>query len=417
MSEEVSGQESADSADAEYMQTLYTQAVAAHEKGDAANAVDLYGEILVHFPDADLILYNQGLALFELERFAEAAVVLRQALRFRQDDADTWYNLALALKQDQLYPEAIEAYKQALILQPDNCDVLFNLANCCRESRAEEEAAAYYTHLLGLEPEHASALNNFAYLCHLRHDYSQAEQLYQRLLDVQPGHPGALHMLAALAGTAKKTPEKAYVQDLFDQYSDSFEQSLKGELEYRVPELLFDLVCRTQSGVETEQEVLASSCLDLGCGTGLAGKVFKGISNRLVGVDLSEKMIARAAEKGVYERLVAEDVVFFLEQEKQEYDLLVAADLLTYLADLEPLFYAAFQRTAPGGFFVFSTEHGEPENWQVRPTGRFAHHPQYVLDIGKQSGWRCLVSEEAELRREASDWVLGDLFLFVKSDC
>ncbi|WP_446010679.1 tetratricopeptide repeat protein [Candidatus Electrothrix sp.] len=287
MSKIISEQERPGSADAEYMQRLYTQAVAAHEGGDARKAVELYGKILVHFPDADLILYNQGLALFDLERFAEAVVVFRQALQFRQDDPDTWYNLGLALKQDWRYPEAVEAYKQALHLQPDDRDVLFNLANCCRESGERDQAAAYYARLLALDPDNVSALNNYAYLCHLRHDYVQAEQLYERLLQLQPDHPGTRHMLAALTGKATGTPENAYVCDLFDQYSDTFEQSLVGELGYQVPELLFDLMCRTRSGGEKDQEGLVSSCLDLGCGTGLAGKVFDGICKHLVGVDLS----------------------------------------------------------------------------------------------------------------------------------
>ncbi len=416
MSETTSEKEISSSADAEYMQMLYSQAVAAHESGDTATAVNLYGEILTHFPDADLVLYNQGLALFDLERFAEAAAVFRQALQFRLDDADTWYNLALALKQQQRYSEAMEAYEQALLLQPDDQDILFNLANCCRKGGEEEKAAAYYTRVLELEPENASALNNFAYLCHLRHDYSQAKQLYQRLLELQPGHPGALHMLAALTGTAEGTPKNAYVRDLFDQYSESFEQSLVKKLEYRVPELLFDLLCRTRFGSERDQKKLTPHCLDLGCGTGLAGKVFQGVCSHLVGIDLSEKMISQAAAKGVYDRLIAEDVVQFLEQEKQEYTLLVAADLLTYLADLKPLFFATFQRTAPGGFFVFSTEHGEQENWQVRPTGRFAHCPQYIVDLAEQSGWQCIISEEANLRREASAWVRGDLFVLFKPE-
>ncbi|MCW5211951.1 tetratricopeptide repeat protein [Desulfobulbus sp. TB] len=414
MSETTSGKKSSIRTDTEQMQVLYGQAVAAHESGDAASAIELYGTILAHFPDADVVLYNQGLALFDLGCFSEAVTVFSQVVQLRQDDADTWYNLALALKQEQRYPEAVEAYEQALALQPDDKDVLFNLANCCRESGEEIKAAAYYTQVLELDPENVSALNNFAYLCHLRHDYSQAERLYQRLLKVQPGHPGASHMLAALTGTAESTPENAYVRDLFDQYSESFEQSLVEKLEYRVPELLFDLFDRTRSALEGEQERVVSHCLDLGCGTGLAGKVFQKICKQLVGVDLSEKMIQQAADKEVYDRLIAGDVVHFLEQEEQEYDLLVAADLLAYLADLESLFLAAFQRTAPGGFFIFSTEHGEEENWQVRPTGRFAHKSHYVVDIAGKGGWQVVTSEEADLRREADAWVQGDLFVLVK---
>jgi predicted TPR repeat methyltransferase len=39
--------------------------------------------------------------------------------------------------------------------------------------------------------------------------------------------------------------------------------------------------------------------LDLGCGTGLAGAVFRPFVERLVGVDLSPAMIARRDEKNL----------------------------------------------------------------------------------------------------------------------
>ncbi|CAK8719073.1 Putative methyltransferase, contains TPR repeat [Candidatus Electrothrix laxa] len=401
----------------EDIQEIYAQAVASHERGEVAEAIELYGKVLAQFPDADVALYNQGLALFDSERYAEAVAVFSRAAELRQDDADTWYNLGLALKQEQQYSEAVDAYKQALALQPEDRDVLFNLANCCRESEDREEAAVYYARLLELEADHISALNNFAYLCHLRHDNAQAEQLYRRLLALQPDHPGTQHMLAALTGKATGTPENAYVRDLFDQYSDSFEQSLMGKLEYRVPELLFDLVLRTQAALKKGAEQLEQPyvhCLDLGCGTGLAGKLFSPHCQQLSGVDLSGKMLAHAAEKGVYDRIMVDDVVHFLCEDEQQYDLLVAADLLIYLADLEPLFRAAFQRTAPGGLFVFSTEHGEKNQWQVRQTGRFAHQYEYVVEVAQRCGWQLVISEEADLRREEDAWIRGDLFVLVR---
>ncbi|MCI5165366.1 MAG: tetratricopeptide repeat protein [Candidatus Electrothrix sp. GM3_4] len=410
----------------EDMQQIYTQAVAAHKSGEVAQvaeAIELYEKILAQFPDADVVLYNQGLALFDSERYAEAAAVFARAVEFYQDDADTWYNLGLALKQEQRYSEAEDAYKQALALEPDDQDVLFNLANCCRESGDVEQAAAAYARLLELDPDHVSALNNFAYLCHLRHDNAQAEQLYLRLLVLQPDYPCTQHMLAALTGKDTGTPENAYVRDLFDQYSDSFEQSLMKKLEYRVPELLFDLVRRTQAAQEKNSEQPEQlheqpyvHCLDLGCGTGLAGKLFTSCCQQLSGVDLSEKMIVRAAEKGIYDRIVADDVVHFLCEDEQQYDLLVAADLFTYLADLEPLLLASFQRTAPGGLFVFSTEHGEKNQWQVRQTGRFAHQSEYVVEVAQRHGWQLVTSEEADLRLEEGAWIRGDLFVLTRKD-
>jgi len=389
---------------AEDLQQIYRLALEAHEQEDYGRAVELYGQVLAQHPDADLVLYNRGLALYQLARFTEAATAFSQAVAIREDDADTWFNLGLALKQDNRFSEARRAYERALGLQPDE-DILFNLANCCRESGNPESAAVYYQQLLDLEPGHVSGLNNFAYLCHLQGEYSRAQELYHRLLNLRPDHPGALHMLASLNGTAEATPANEYVRELFDQYSDSFEQSLLEKLEYRVPELLVDLCTRHERATGYENSV------DLGCGTGLAGVVFRPLCSNLVGVDLSEKMVAVAAEKGVYDILSAGDVVRFLLEDDREYDLFIAADVLTYMADLEPLFEAVAGRSSADSRFVFSTEHGKNSGWQVRPTGRFAHHPEYVAETVSKFGGKIVRAEEAKLRREGDTWIAGDIYL------
>jgi predicted TPR repeat methyltransferase len=389
---------------AEDLQQVYHQAIEAHEQEDYGRAVELFGRILTCYPDADLVLYNQGLALYRLNRFAEAVKAFTRAAAVCEDDVDTWFNLGLALKQDNRLTEACRAYERALELQPDE-DILFNLANCCRENGAATQAAAYYRQLLDMDPDHTSALNNLAYLCHLEGNYSLAEELYQRLLTLRPDHWGARHMLASLRGSAEATPANEYVRDLFDQYSSTFEQSLVEKLEYRVPELLIELLN------QYDRVTTFKNCVDLGCGTGLAGTTFRSRCGKLAGVDLSEKMVAVAAAKELYDRLAADDVVRFLEQEREPLDLFVAADLLTYMADLDPLFKAVAGKSRPGSLFVFSTEHGDGSGWQVRPTGRFAHNPVYISEVANKNGGEVLCSAKADLRREGDDWVAGDLYI------
>jgi len=391
---------------AEDLQQVYADALERHARQEYGRAVEQYGQVLARFPDADLVLYNQGLALYELGRFAESAAAFSRAAEIRGDDADTWYNLGLALKQDCRYPEAADAYEQALQLQPGGIDILFNLANCCREGGQPGRAAAYYEQLLERDPDHVSGLNNFAYLCHRQGEYRRAEELYQRLINLQPEHPGARHMLAALQGTAETTPSNEYVRDLFDQYSGNFEQSLLEKLEYRAPELLFDCLNRyfpDRSGY--------ASCLDLGCGTGLAGALFRPVCTTLTGVDLSEKMVAIARGKKLYDMLETGDVVRFLQQNDQRHELIVAADVLTYLADLSALFMAVARRMRPAGLFVFSTEHAETPGWQIRPTGRFAHHPDYIRELAENSGAELVCSERDRLRKEGDNWIIGDLYI------
>ena len=51
---------------------------------------------------------------------------------------------------------------------------------------------------------------------------------------------------------------------------------------------------------------------DLGCGSGLVGLALKTPQNQIIGVDVSAQMLAKAAEKNVYDELVKDDLIHFL---------------------------------------------------------------------------------------------------------
>ena len=61
---------------------------------------------------------------------------------------------------------------------------------------------------------------------------------------------------------------------------------------------------RTKRCRRAQRPLHFGSMLDLGCGTGLGGAAFRAVADRLVGVDLSPAMIAQAAAKDLYDRLV-----------------------------------------------------------------------------------------------------------------
>ena len=69
--------------------------------------------------------------------------------------------------------------------------------------------------------------------------------------------------------------------------------------------------------------------MDLGCGTGLLAQILKdkyGFEN-IVGLDLSEEMLAKAREKGVYKRLICSYVTNekLTEIENAEFDGVLAS--------------------------------------------------------------------------------------------
>ena len=128
-------------------------------------------------------------------------------------------------------------------------------------------------------------------------------------------------MVAAASG--RDVPARAsdaYVQRTFDQFADSFDQVLQ-RLEYRAPQLLVDLVARVLGPGQGKLDVL-----DAGCGTGLCGALLKAWAHRLVGVDLSSKMVEKARLREVYDHLVVGELTAYLSTHAAAYDLVVSAD-------------------------------------------------------------------------------------------
>ena len=125
----------------------------------------------------------------------------------------------------------------------------------------------------------------------------------------QPDHPIAKHLLAACSGI--DIPERAsdaYVEKSFDEFADTFDARLS-ILEYRAPNLIADALRRACG--EPKKTLVA---LDAGCGTGLCGLLVASHCSRLVGVDLSQRMLYKARGRGVYDELVKSELTDFLEQ-------------------------------------------------------------------------------------------------------
>jgi len=393
----------------EKLQLLYNDGIALHEKGDYPGALSCYQAIVSRFPDADLAWYNMGLAQYALGDYGQAADAFLAAARINGRDSDYWYNAGLSLKQARNYEQAVRCYEQAMQHAPEDADIAYNLG-CCHQAAGDlHKAAAAYEQALALDQDHAPALGNLAYCVHRLGEYDRAATLYERLVTLRPDDASARFMVAALAGSDLDRPPDGYVAGLFDGYAETFEDDLVNKLAYRVPELLRDMV---------EQEIAPLGpqpvILDLGCGTGLSGQVFAPWKEKLIGVDLSAAMVDKARDKGCYDELVVGDVLTFLREEPCQADLIVAADLLTYLGALDELFKLAAARARPGGWFCCSTEHGQVADWQLQPSGRYVHAPEYVLAVARQAGWELVSRIEERIRKEQADWVRGDLFLFGK---
>lgn len=240
-----------------------------------------------------------------------------------------------------------------------------------------------------------------------------AAAAYRECLVLDPDdHAGAAIRLAGLGrGETPPSAGDAYVATLFDQHADAFEDILVRQLGYGVPDLIAERLAAVAPGPYRRM-------LDLGCGTGLAGAALADRAETRLGVDLSEGMIEICFDKGVYDQLFIGEAVGFLEDfdEPEPFDLMVAADVLPYLGDLDPLFAGVAKRLERAGVFGFSTEtladatFGS-RDFMVGPDQRFHHRAAYVQDRLAAHGFDTLSCEDIVVRWQEGEPAPGHLVL------
>ncbi len=393
------------------MNELFVKASEDYQNGLLDSAGAGYLRLLGYFPQAPLLHCNLGLVYYEQGQYEDSRDSFARAAELEPEDTDILFNLGLAQKKAGDTEGAINTYKRIIEADPESIDTLFNLAGCYKDSGQHAQAVKTYLEVLRIAPGHLSANNNLAFVYHLTGESERAVYYYRKVVELKPNHQAAKHMLAALTGAEVTSSPESYVRDVFDNYSPYFEKSLVEELEYRVPTTLRELVDKGSDWKKTY-----SHGLDLGCGTGLGGQAFGNMVGVLDGLDLSEKMITLAAEKNIYRKLHAGNIVNFLNTTKENYDFFLAADVFAYVGDLAETFSLLRKCARQDTLFCFSTETLSGHGYQLQQTGRFAHALSYIEEVAGTTGWKITANLKTSLRKEKGSWVAGDLWVLQPVD-
>jgi len=155
--------------------------------------------------------------------------------------------------------------------------------------------------------------------------------------------------------------------------------------------------------------------LDLGCGSGLGGLKMKPRAASLIGVDLAPEMIALASARNIYDRLDVGEITQWLQQSRENFDLIFSSDCLIYFGDLSQIIGLAANHLRPGGFFALSMECGKHYPYRLTDTGRYNHHPDHVREAAAKAGLDVRYINEAFLRFEYGEEVAGLFAVLGKS--
>ena len=310
------------------------------------------------------------------------AAVSRRTLTSGDLTADRRADYAAMLAEGSDHAAAMELMEQALELAPDWAAGWFRLGNYAEKAGDEAKARA----------------------------------AYRRTLALAPGDIFGARLKLAVLGEAAcpDLPPSAYVEGLFDDYADRFDEALVKKLKYTVPDKLAALIARETSDRMFRQTV------DLGCGTGLFGAALGNKAGVLEGYDLSERMLAKAAAKSIYGHIGKADLSLAPEESgllgeghpRHRADLVAAADVMMYLGDLDAAFANAAALLAPDGVFAFSVEKFEAaEGFVLRPSLRYGHSAAHVARMLAAHGMTPFSMEETVIRWDAGAPITGLLFL------
>ncbi|MGC4390091.1 methyltransferase domain-containing protein [Agrobacterium sp. M50-1] len=243
-------------------------------------------------------------------------------------------------------------------------------------------------------------------------DVDAAVKAYEEVLAIDPDdHGGAAVRIAAMGrGEQPSKAPDAYVETLFDQHAEAFEDILVEQLGYAVPMMV-------RQRLQTLNLGPFKRLLDLGCGTGLTGEALRDMADDITGIDISENMVEIAHEKDLYETLYVAEAEDFLEDNDDEpFDIITATDVLPYLGALEPLFFGAAENLNAGGLLIFSSETlpegtlaGRP--YMVGPHQRFAHAENYVRERLAATGFEVLEVTDINVRMQDGNPTPGHLVI------
>lgn len=359
--------------------------------------------------------FLHGIAEFEAGRDTNARAAFQAALALAPGRLSVMVNLAATHFRLGEFADARELLLQIVAAEPDNRDARLQLG-FCEEALGHWEAAAQ-TLLAGLQPGMAAELwlrcsHNFGRAGRLpaalqavdqslaaapdhadawsarggllrelgRHD--EAAAAFRQAIAHGGDNPLNRYYLAAVSDAAQPAaPPAGYVQTLFDDYAEDFQQHLVGSLRYQGHRTLTEPLLRAG-----RRYPLA---VDLGCGTGLCGEQLLPLVERLDGVDLSAAMLEQARARNIYRRLEQSELKAFLTTREEPADLFVAADVFGYLGDLGDCFAAVRRLLKPGGCFAFTVEQLAGDgDFALQPCLRYRHSEAYIRRLADEHGFR-----------------------------
>ncbi len=289
----------------DYVNAYIEKGIAHVRHGDAAAAEEVFRSVLQIDPRSWQAAVCLGDLLASRDRCDDALVAYEHAAQLAEDKLAA--RLGLTYARCGRLEEAVTRLLQAHQLNPQDEQILKFLGLVYWQRDMTMDAEWAFQKVVELQPKDRDGYRFLVHILVYRNRREDAIRLLQRWLAAMPDDPIALHLSQAIVeGNGMQRATDDYVTREFDGFADSFDEVLTG-LQYRAPELVGEAVVQAIGNRDGQIAIL-----DAGCGTGLCATHLARRADRLDGVDLSEKMLRRAAERELYDQLVKAELTEYL---------------------------------------------------------------------------------------------------------
>ena len=167
-------------------------ALGLQQRGQFADAIRLYDQVLLFSPDDFDALHLKGLALFQIGRPEDAVRQLTKAIQKKPTVAQAYNNRGLAFQGQAKLDDALRDFSKAVQLKRDYAEAFYNQGNVLLQMGRLAEAGDCYARALAINPAIPEFHNGVGLLHKERKDWPGALRNFEKALALRPAYLDAL---------------------------------------------------------------------------------------------------------------------------------------------------------------------------------------------------------------------------------
>ena len=170
---------------------LFNRAFALQEAGNIREALDLYQQLIIHFPSEPQLLMFLGTACLQLENFDEGVRFLEKSLQIWPNQELALSNLGFGLQKMNRLEDAVASCDRAIALNPNFPDAHNNRSDALIVLKRFDEALLSCDRTIALKPDYAEAYNNRSIVFKNTKQIEKALIDCERAIELKPGFAAA----------------------------------------------------------------------------------------------------------------------------------------------------------------------------------------------------------------------------------